>query len=119
MSTNDLGTTELQEAAERKHTAVEAKSEDDRVPIETRQAWDRIAPGYDRTNTETQIWLGSEALNRAELRSGMRLLDVQRRAHQPGGAHGRRGSSPLTSLPRCWSCSANARRGKDYQCRPV
>ncbi|WP_292656657.1 hypothetical protein [Mesorhizobium sp.] len=29
MSTNDLGTTELQEAAERKHTAVEAKSEDE------------------------------------------------------------------------------------------
>jgi SAM-dependent methyltransferase len=38
--------------------------------------WDRIAPGYDRTNTETQLWLGNEALRRAGLRPGMRFLDV-------------------------------------------
>jgi hypothetical protein len=44
--------------------------------LETRTAWDRIAPGYDRTNTPTQMWLGNEGLSRAGLRSGMRFLDV-------------------------------------------
>ena len=39
-------------------------------------AWDRIAPGYDRTNTPTQMWLGQQGLQRAELRPGMRFLDV-------------------------------------------
>jgi SAM-dependent methyltransferase len=43
---------------------------------DTLRAWDRIAPGYDRTNTETQMALGSDAVRRAELRAGMRLLDV-------------------------------------------
>jgi pimeloyl-ACP methyl ester carboxylesterase/ubiquinone/menaquinone biosynthesis C-methylase UbiE len=43
---------------------------------DTRAAWDKIAPGYDRTNTPTQIWLGSEGLGRAGLREGMRFLDV-------------------------------------------
>ncbi len=43
---------------------------------DTRPAWDKIAPGYDRTNTPTQMWLGNEGLRRAELRAGMRLLDV-------------------------------------------
>ena len=43
---------------------------------ETRAAWDRIAPGYDRTNTPTQMWLGNEGLRRAKLRAGMRFLDV-------------------------------------------
>lgn len=43
---------------------------------DTRAAWDRIAPGYDRTNTPTQMWLGNEGLRRAKLRSGMRFLDV-------------------------------------------
>jgi SAM-dependent methyltransferase len=38
--------------------------------------WDRIAPGYDRTNTPTQMWLGNEALRRAGLGPGMRFLDV-------------------------------------------
>jgi ubiquinone/menaquinone biosynthesis C-methylase UbiE len=42
----------------------------------TREAWDRIAPGYDRTNTPTQMWLGNETLLRSGLRSGMRFLDV-------------------------------------------
>lgn len=46
-------------------------------PLEqTRSAWDDIAPGYDRTNTPTQMWLGNEGLRRAGLRSGMRFLDV-------------------------------------------
>ncbi|MCG5481143.1 alpha/beta fold hydrolase [Sinorhizobium alkalisoli] len=43
---------------------------------DTREAWDRIAPGYDRTNTETQMWLGNESLIRAGLRPGMRFLDI-------------------------------------------
>ena len=42
----------------------------------TRAAWDRIAPGYDKTNTSTQMWLGNEGLRRVGLRSGMRFLDV-------------------------------------------
>jgi ubiquinone/menaquinone biosynthesis C-methylase UbiE len=44
--------------------------------VEARTAWDRIAPGYDRTNTPTQMWLGNEGLSRAGLRSGMRFVDV-------------------------------------------
>ncbi|HWM27054.1 MAG TPA: methyltransferase domain-containing protein [Woeseiaceae bacterium] len=43
---------------------------------DTRAAWDAIAPGYDRTNTPTQMWLGNEGLRRAGLRSGMKFLDV-------------------------------------------
>jgi ubiquinone/menaquinone biosynthesis C-methylase UbiE len=43
---------------------------------DTRPAWDKIAPGYDKTNTPTQMWLGNEGLHRAGLRAGMRLLDV-------------------------------------------
>jgi ubiquinone/menaquinone biosynthesis C-methylase UbiE len=40
------------------------------------RAWDSIAPGYDRTNTPTQMWLAAEGLKRMELRAGMSLLDV-------------------------------------------
>ena len=43
---------------------------------DNRRAWDRIAPGYDRTNTPTQMWLGNEGLRRAGLRAGMQFLDV-------------------------------------------
>lgn len=43
---------------------------------DTRAAWDAIAPGYDRTNTPTQMWLGNEGLKRAGLAKGMRFLDV-------------------------------------------
>ena len=43
---------------------------------DTRVAWDTIAPGYDRTNTPTQMWLANEGLRRVGLRSGMRFLDV-------------------------------------------
>jgi ubiquinone/menaquinone biosynthesis C-methylase UbiE len=42
----------------------------------TRAAWDRIAAGYDKTNTSTQMWLGNEGLRRVGLRPGMRFLDV-------------------------------------------
>src|SRR3970282_2172858 len=43
---------------------------------DTRPAWERIARGYDKTNTPTQMWVGNEGLRRSELRSGMRFLDV-------------------------------------------
>lgn len=43
---------------------------------DSRAGWDRIAPGYDRTNTPTQMWLGNEALRRAGVGPGMRFLDV-------------------------------------------
>ena len=43
---------------------------------DTRPAWDQIAPGYDKTNTPTQMWLGNEGLRRAELGAGMTFLDV-------------------------------------------
>jgi ubiquinone/menaquinone biosynthesis C-methylase UbiE len=44
--------------------------------METSVAWDRIAPGYDRTNTPTQMWLGNAGLQHAGIRAGMRFLDV-------------------------------------------
>ena len=43
---------------------------------QTRAAWDKIAPGYDEFVTATHIELGNEGLRRAELRPGMRFLDV-------------------------------------------
>jgi ubiquinone/menaquinone biosynthesis C-methylase UbiE len=42
----------------------------------TRADWDRIAPGYDRTNTPTQMALAEEGLRRIGLQRGMRFLDV-------------------------------------------
>jgi len=44
--------------------------------IQTRDAWDNIAVGYDEFVTPTHMWLASEGLRRADLRSGMRFLDV-------------------------------------------
>jgi ubiquinone/menaquinone biosynthesis C-methylase UbiE len=55
---------------------LEASSPDGGASQDTREAWDRIAVGYDRTNTDTQMWLGNEGLRRAGLRSGMKFLDV-------------------------------------------
>jgi ubiquinone/menaquinone biosynthesis C-methylase UbiE len=46
------------------------------APHSTHADWDRIAPGYDRTNTVTQMALGEIALRRARLEPGMRFLDV-------------------------------------------
>jgi SAM-dependent methyltransferase len=43
---------------------------------QTREAWDKIAAGYDKTNTPTQMWLGNEGLRRAELRADMSFVDV-------------------------------------------
>ena len=42
----------------------------------SRDAWDKIAEGYDRTVTPTHMWLGNEGLRRAGVRSGMKFLDV-------------------------------------------
>ena len=42
----------------------------------TRPDWDRIARGYDRTNTPTQMRLGTQSLRRAGLDARMRFLDV-------------------------------------------
>lgn len=42
----------------------------------TRAAWDAIAPGYDRTNTPSQMRIAGEALAAVGLQSGMRFLDV-------------------------------------------
>jgi ubiquinone/menaquinone biosynthesis C-methylase UbiE len=42
----------------------------------TREAWDRIAPGYDEYVTPTHMPVASEGLRRAGLRPGMRFLDV-------------------------------------------
>jgi ubiquinone/menaquinone biosynthesis C-methylase UbiE len=39
-------------------------------------AWDEIAAGYDAFVTGTHMWLGNEGLRRANLRPGMRFLDV-------------------------------------------
>ena len=43
---------------------------------DTRPAWDRIAAGYDATNTPVHMWLANEGLRRVQLRAGMRFLDV-------------------------------------------
>lgn len=43
---------------------------------QTRAAWDQIAPGYDRTNTATQMRLGEIGVQRAGVRAGTRFLDV-------------------------------------------
>ena len=42
----------------------------------TRAEWDRIAAGYDKTNTPTQMWVGREGLERAGVRAGTRFLDI-------------------------------------------
>lgn len=42
----------------------------------SQDAWDRIAAGYDRTNTPTQMGIARTALERAGLRPGMQFLDV-------------------------------------------
>lgn len=43
---------------------------------QTRDAWNQIAPGYDKFVTTTHAWLGQEALTRVGLKKGMRFLDV-------------------------------------------
>lgn len=46
------------------------------VREDTRPGWDRIAQGYDKTNTPSQMWIGKEGLTRAGLSAGMKFLDV-------------------------------------------
>ena len=41
-----------------------------------RDAWDKIAAGYDEFVTPTHMWLANEGLRRVGLRPGMRFLDV-------------------------------------------
>ncbi len=43
---------------------------------ETRAAWDTIAIGYDEFVTPTHMWLANQGLRRADVRSGMTVLDV-------------------------------------------
>ncbi len=43
---------------------------------QTRAAWDKIAGGYDRTNTPAHMWLANEGLRRVDVRPGTRFLDV-------------------------------------------
>ena len=38
--------------------------------------WNKIAHGYDQTNTPTQMWLGNEGLRRTNIQAGDRFLDV-------------------------------------------
>ena len=58
-------------------------------------AWDRIAAGYDRTNTETQMRLADVGLLRAELEPGMRFLDVAAGSGALGIPAARRGADVL------------------------
>src|SRR5918994_4103427 len=44
--------------------------------IQTRDAWESIAVGYDEFVTPTHMWLANEGLRRAGLGPGMRFLDV-------------------------------------------
>jgi ubiquinone/menaquinone biosynthesis C-methylase UbiE len=60
----------MAESAVAKHAASSSVIED------TREAWSRIAPGYDRTNTPTQMLIANEGLRRAGLRKAMSFLDV-------------------------------------------
>jgi ubiquinone/menaquinone biosynthesis C-methylase UbiE len=55
---------------------VQAVATDSAAPHSTREEWNRVAKGYDRTNTVTQMRLGENALRRAQLMPGMRFLDV-------------------------------------------
>jgi ubiquinone/menaquinone biosynthesis C-methylase UbiE len=43
---------------------------------QTREAWNKIAAGYDEFVTPTEVWLANEALRRAGLHPGERFLDV-------------------------------------------
>lgn len=59
------------------YTALGTSGLDGSAPSgDTRSAWDEIAPGYDRTNTPTQMGIANEGLRRAGVRPGMRFLDV-------------------------------------------
>lgn len=42
----------------------------------SRQDWDKIAEGYDRFVTDTEIWLANEALKRVGLQKGQTFMDI-------------------------------------------
>lgn len=46
------------------------------TPDRPRDAWDKLAPGYDRLTTPLSFHLSEEALRLVDLRPGMRFLDV-------------------------------------------
>lgn len=46
------------------------------TPEQTREAWDRLASGYSEFVTPSHMWLAARALERAQARPGIRLLDV-------------------------------------------
>ena len=87
---------------------------------DSRAGWDRIAPGYDRTNTPTQMWLGNEALGRAELGPGMRFLDVAAGSGALAipAAAAARGCWRRTSRRRCSSCCGRGRGPRGSTSRP-
>lgn len=88
---------------------------------QTQADWDKIAPGYDKTNTPTQMWLGNEGLRRAELRPGMRFLDVAAAA-APSVSRQRvsaRGCWRRTNLPPCSTCSRHERARSDSTSKPM
>jgi hypothetical protein len=43
---------------------------------QTRDAWDKIATGYDEFVTPGKMWVANEGLHRAGLHPAMRFLDV-------------------------------------------
>ena len=47
-----------------------------RTPEQARAAWDQIAAGYDQFVTPSHLSLAEDALQRVDLRTGMRFLDV-------------------------------------------
>jgi hypothetical protein len=73
-----------------------------------RVAWDKVAAGYDEFVTPTYFSLGAEALRRAGLRPGMRLLDV---------ASGSRCRESLCGAPRreCYVSGHISRHGRAAQ----
>ena len=76
-----------------------------------RDAWDKIAKEYDRTNTPTQMWVENEGLRRAGVHSGMKFPGRGRRQRCPQYP-GRVSACRYwrrTSLPSCSSCSRNVR----------
>lgn len=64
---------------------------------EAQAPWDEIAPGYDRTNTPTQMRIANEGLRRAGLRAGMRFLDVAAGSGALGIPAARQGAQVLAT----------------------
>jgi len=63
----------ISEASTIDHTATQASHE---PALDTRDAWDQIAPDYDRTNTPTQMAIAGKGLDIAGVACGMKFLDV-------------------------------------------